>query len=56
MLRDSRLRPDRSGDPGWWRCACWPVGSADALGLASDGFGADVAAVAVGVDGGDGLL
>jgi hypothetical protein len=33
-----------------------PADLADVLGLAGDGFGADVAAVAVGVDGGDGLL
>ena len=32
------------------------AGLADVLGLFGDGFGADVAAVAVGVDGGDGLL
>ena len=32
------------------------AGLADVLGLPGDGFGADVAAVAVGVDGGDGLL
>ncbi len=32
------------------------AGLADVLGLAGDGFGGDVAAVAVGVDGGDGLL
>jgi hypothetical protein len=32
------------------------AGLADVLGLAGDGFGGDVAAVAVGVGGGDGLL
>jgi hypothetical protein len=32
------------------------AGLTDVLGLFGDGFGADVAAVAVGVDGGDGLL
>jgi hypothetical protein len=32
------------------------AGLADVFGLLGDGFGADVAAVAVGVDGGDGLL
>ena len=32
------------------------AGLADVFSLAGDGFGADVAAVAVGVDGGDGLL
>jgi hypothetical protein len=32
------------------------AGLTDVLGLAGDGFGGDVAAVAVGVGGGDGLL
>jgi len=42
--------PDGSED------ALAATGLADVLGLAGDGFGGDVAAVAVGVGGGDGLL